>query len=224
MKAQTSTLDLKALLDIHEREIFTNLHCHKLGIIEKFYHETQTADIQIIHKAVVGESTIEYPKLYDVPVFVPAGGEAALTMPITNGDTCLVLFSDRDMDTWLVQGKTDEVPPSRRKHDITDGLAIVGFRSKKRPITDYNPTEVELRNASGRVAIDEKGVVSIKNDNSNLLDTLITLIDCLKEFTVVNTVPIPSTATPAETIPSKTNAAMLPKLEDIKTKFKELLK
>ena len=187
MNPLVSKLDLKTLLDIHKNDIFTSFHCHKLGTIHEFYPDTQTADIKILHKAVVDGEPVEYPTLADVPVFVPAGStgnNAALTMPVNKGDTCLVLFSDRDMDAWLVQGKTDAIPPTQRKHDITDGLAIVGFRPKTNPIPDYNADAVELRNADGKVAIAGDGLINIRNDKSNLHELLLGIIKGLKDLQV----------------------------------------
>lgn len=101
MEQYVATLDLKTLLDIHRNEIFTSLHCLKPGTIQQFFPEIQTATITINHKFMLGETIGDYPELVDVPVFVPAGGQSALTMPITKGDFCIVLFSDRDISAWL---------------------------------------------------------------------------------------------------------------------------
>jgi hypothetical protein len=155
MESFAAQLDLKTLLSIHKRELFTSLHCLKSGTIQEFFPETQTSTITINHKFMLGETIGDYPELVDVPVFVPAGGQAALTMPIQKGDFCIVLFSDRDISAWLTHGKTDALPPTRRKHSIADGFAIVGFRPKTNPLADYNPAGVELHNADGRVVINE---------------------------------------------------------------------
>jgi hypothetical protein len=216
MDTLTPQLDLKTLMDIHKREIFASLHCHKPGTIQEFHPATQTATISINHKAVVGDVIMDYPMLYEVPVFVPAGGNAALTMPIREGDSCLVLFSDRDIDAWFSQGYTDATPPTPRKHNIADGFAIVGFRPKTNPLTDYNPAGVELRNADGRVVIDDEGFISIRRGNNDLHELIKKLIDCLKTFKVIST--------DEKKIISVTYEDTSIALDDIKTKFGELLK
>jgi hypothetical protein len=214
MEQYVATLDLKTLLDIHKNEIFTSLHCLKSGTIQEFSPETQTATITINHKFMLGETIGDYPKLVDVPVFVPAGSQAALTMPIQKGDFCIVLFSDRDIGAWLTHGKTDALPPTRRKHNIADGFAIVGFRPKTNSLENYNPTSAELRNADGKVAIDENGFISMQRGNADLHKMIKKLIDCLDAFKVVSGSGTISTTTPD----TKTELA------DIKTQFGELLK
>jgi len=185
MNTSASQIDLKTLMDIHKREIFTNLHCHKLGTIQEFDPDTQTATITINHKADVGGVITDYPELYDVPVFVPAGGGAALTMPIAKGDPCLVLFSDRDIGTWFSQGYTDAVPPTRRKHSIADGLAIVGFRPSTNPVPDYNADDAELRNEGAVLAACDDGLVRIQSKNGESLHGLLAeLITCLENLTM----------------------------------------
>ena len=55
---------------------------------------------------------------------------------VHEGDACLVVFADRDIDAWFESGET-EVPPSGRMHSLSDGFAFVGFRPR------VIPSEVE---------------------------------------------------------------------------------
>jgi hypothetical protein len=72
-------------------------------------------------------SVIDFPLLTDVPVFILSGGNTHVSMPIVAGDFCIVLFNDRDIDTWWLSGKKD-VPNSNRAHAIADGIALIGIR------------------------------------------------------------------------------------------------
>jgi hypothetical protein len=200
MDALASQLDLKTLMEIHKREIFTTLHCHKLGTIQEFDPATQTASITINHKAVVGDEVKDYPMLYEVPVFVPAGGDAALTMPVQKGDSCLVLFSDRDINTWFSTGRADAAPPTRRKHSIADGLAIVGFRPSTNPVKDYDTEQAVMRNKGSSISVAEDVSVfsarkiSIKNqsqDLKQLLNNLLNILDGWRDTD--NDTPNPAT-------------------------------
>lgn len=65
------------------------------------------------------------PLLMDVPVY----SFGKYTVDITAGDECLVVFSDTSIDGWFEQGGISS-PISARRHDLSDGFAFVGFRSK----------------------------------------------------------------------------------------------
>ncbi len=104
-----------------KQEIFESLHCALPGTVVSFDAETQTAVIQPVVRT---GSDVDLPLLRDVPVFMPVSFE------IQEGDACLVIFADRDIDAWFETGGT-EVPPSGRMHSLSDGFAFVGFRTRR---------------------------------------------------------------------------------------------
>ena len=112
-----------------KQEIFESLHCALPGTVVSFDAETQTA---VIQPAVRTGSDVDLPLLRDVPVFMPVSFE------IQEGDACLVIFADRDIDSWFETGEA-EVPPSGRMHSLSDGFAFVGFRTRGN--TDENATD-----------------------------------------------------------------------------------
>lgn len=169
MNGPLPTPDLAAILDLKIHEAFSLLNCHQLGTIESFNPATQTATVSINLKLNFGDTPKPYPVLKEVPVFVLGGGTRVITVPIVKGDTCLVLFNDRDIDTWTQTGATAS-PASDRLHDISDGLAIVGFRSKANPVTSYSATDVEIRNGQNRIAVGDK--LLFKNSTTDLLTVL----------------------------------------------------
>ena len=57
---------------------------------------------------------------------------------VHEGDACLVIFADRDIDAWFESGEA-EVPPSGRMHSLSDGFAFVGFRTRR--IVDENASD-----------------------------------------------------------------------------------
>ena len=107
------------LLQTWKEEIMSSIHCALPGTVVSFDEESQTA---VIQPAVKSSSGIELPLLRDVPVFMPVSFE------INEGDACLVIFADRDIDSWFETGEA-EVPPSGRMHSLSDGFAFVGFRA-----------------------------------------------------------------------------------------------
>ena len=132
------------LLQTWKEEIMSSIHCALPGIVESFDAESQTAVIRpaVKHRLVSSRaersgaegspSSVSLPLLRDVPVFMPVPFE------INEGDACLVIFADRNIDSWFETGEA-EVPPSGRMHSLSDGFAFVGFRTRGN--TDENATD-----------------------------------------------------------------------------------
>lgn len=155
--------DLNSLLAQLKLDVLFSLNCHQVGSVVSFNAANQTAEIQLSMLRVVGDRTVRYPVLVDCPVFVHTGGSACITMPVQAGDTCLVLFNDRNLDSWFSTGNT-VAPNNRRAHDLSDGLALVGFRNLANGVSNYSTDSVDIRAGANRVAI---------NNNSTSLKALI---------------------------------------------------
>ena len=115
-----------------KQEILESLHCALPGTVVSFDSETQTAVIRpaVKHRlasfraerrgAEGSPSSVSLPLLRDVPVFMP------VPFDIHEGDACLVIFADRDIDAWYGTGEPS-VLASGRMHSLSDGFAFVGF-------------------------------------------------------------------------------------------------
>lgn len=101
-------------------------------------------------------SWVEIPELLDVPFFIYSGGGYCLTLPIKPGDDCLVIFGDSCMDAWWQSGGVQN-QIERRRHDLSDGFAIVGFRSQPAVVSNYSADTAQLRNAAGDAYIEISG-------------------------------------------------------------------
>ena len=144
-----------AELQALKQEIFESLHCALPGKVVSFDADSQTA---VIQPAVIREverqgrfsrsrdgtarsnstflqpssatgggwrnALVPLPLLRDVPVFMPVPFE------VHEGDACLLVFADRDIDAWFETGEA-EVPSSGRMHSLSDGFAFVGFRTRR---------------------------------------------------------------------------------------------
>lgn len=194
--AVTTEFDLKALLDQTKRETMLATNCHAIGTIQKFNETAQTVEVSINYKKVefgkVGDPpTLEdYPLLIDCPVIVLTGGAGGITFPIAVGDTCLVLFNDRDINDWFSSGQI--VPPaSPRLHSFADAIALVGLHSLKNPIAGYSTTKASFFLGTTKVTLGSK--VKIENALTTLLTVLNGLIDVIEGLQTVPVVP----ATPA---------------------------
>ncbi len=142
------TPDLSALLDERIAKGLGNLNCTTIGTIESFDSTTQTASISVNYKRKVGDVFVEYPLLLDCPIVFLSGGSSYLTFPVAAGDTCIVMFCDRDIDTWFDSGQI-LAPRSIRKHNLSDGIALIGIRSMLNMLTSFNVDRPSLTDQSG---------------------------------------------------------------------------
>lgn len=128
--------------------LFVALPC----IVQSFDPDAVTVEAQPAIKWRVTEDgtekTVSLPLLVDVPVTFPRGGGATLTFPIAPGDECLVVFADRCIDYWWQSGGVQEaVDP--RKHNLSDGFALVGPQSQATKISNISTSAVQLRSDDG---------------------------------------------------------------------------
>lgn len=117
---------------------------------------------------------IDVPLLLDCPVMFPGGGGFTLTFPVTVGDECLVVFASRCIDAWFESGGNANQQAEMRLHDLSDGFAFVGVRSRPRTLSpEVNGTDVELRSDDGttKIALKSDGSILLKSPVSVTLDT-----------------------------------------------------
>ena len=139
--------DLDDVLIGLKNEIFADLNCVQIGRIQKV-NSNQTVEILLQMKRRIPDNKIaDYPLLVDCPYFVLQGGGAYIDMPIKKGDICLVLFNDRNIDTWWSTENVAE-SPDRRKHNLSDGFALIGVNSDVNPL-DNDGTFVRILGTSG---------------------------------------------------------------------------
>ena len=167
------------------------------GIIQSFDAEKQTVTVQIAiterilcndpsfiekHGSNVGAE--EIPLLVDVPICIPRAGGFALTVPVKAGDECLVVFSDTCFDAWYQSGGVQN-QMSLRRHDLSDGFAILGVWSQPKVLPDYQTDRIQMRNDAGtnyielsddaltmnfgsnKIVIDETGITATGNVTLN---------------------------------------------------------
>jgi len=163
MHSPNSNPQLKDLLDAWKKNVFIDMNCHALGTIESFDPDNQTASISINYlKSYVinGESVPKkYPLLLDCPIIMMSGGGATLTFPVKKGDTCLVLFNDRNIDNWFVGGQVTELD-NNRAHSLSDGIALIGLRSVKNKVEDYDENRAVLRKGDFAMGVGDKVLIT----------------------------------------------------------------
>lgn len=140
----------------------TRMRCASPGIIQSFDAEKQTVTVQIaIREKVVIDGNQEWrsiPILVDVPIMLPRAGGYMLTLPITSGNECLVVFGDNCFDAWYQSGGIQN-QIDRRRHDLSDGFALIGVWSQPKKISGYSTNSTQFRDEAGTSYVEIKDSV-----------------------------------------------------------------
>ena len=160
---QTNPATLLSVLGAHKREVNKDFNAVKIGVIQSFSPGDSThgpsatvkiAQQQITSVAPDGTRTIQsYPLLATCPVYFPNGGGFTLTFPVAEGDECIILFNDRELDNWMINGP-GQPPTTGRMHDLSDAIIIVGLRSNPRGLANISTNSTQLRSDDQTVFVD----------------------------------------------------------------------
>lgn len=171
----TSQVEIKDVLDRTKDEVYYNFNCVQVGSIISYDASKNTVSVQIgMKRQLPTEQIIDYPVLEDCPVMFLSGGQSYISLPITAGDTCLILFNDRDIDTWWYSGQNN-VPPSSRAHSLSDAIVLVGIRNQSNTV-DLPTNTITVEGGNKKI--------TIKNSNQSLKPLLDELFDELTQSLV----------------------------------------
>jgi hypothetical protein len=171
----------KRLLDQYDFD----LRCAAPGIIREFNATEQTVKVQLAIKDAIYIDKLErvaIPELLDVPILPFRAGNFVITVPVTVGDECLVVFADSCIDAWWSEGEETTVPANKgtrealtnRRHDLSDGFAILAPSSQPKKIENYATDCLEIRTLDGinkiqvkddevKIVVNETTYISVKD-------------------------------------------------------------
>ena len=139
-KARMVSADEYADRQAQINSTLSDLHTSIPAIVISFNADERTVTAQPAIQRVFTDGAgmtgaINLPPCVDVPVIFLSGGGYEITYPINEGDECLLMFSERCIDSWFVSG-TPSPPDDYRKHDLSDAFALVGVKSlaNKKPV------------------------------------------------------------------------------------------
>lgn len=85
-------------------------------------------DVQpIINKVYADGTTNEPPVIMSVPIVAPQTRNSAILIPVNQGDSVLLVFSQRDISAFKGGARDPHEPESSRTADINDAFAILGI-------------------------------------------------------------------------------------------------
>lgn len=176
----TRTPTLAAILNAVKAQTFADLRVSMPARVEKYDDATQLADVQpLLKESYVdeeGERAIaRLPVITNVPVVFPGGGGMRITFPVRAGDTVMLVFSDRSIDSWLAQGG-EATPEDERRHHLSDAVAWPGLHPNTAPWNGAEENVVTLgddTSASDFVALATATRAEI-TELRNTVDALVT--------------------------------------------------
>ena len=156
-----------------------DINCMRIGVVQEFYPENLTAQIKLVDKKLMGlnpdgsQILEEYPPIYAKVCYC----NPFCTFPLTQGMECILLFNDRELETWFINGGSN-IQSYPRMHDLTDAIAIVGIRSLPQMIqilTDclhlfYGTSRLQLKESEADIS---SGTINLQADTININGNLI---------------------------------------------------
>ena len=129
----TSRQTLSNVLDALRNNINYNLNCVKVATVDTFFPEDLTVSCIVANKRVIGlkddgnQILQDYPLIY-AKVHYFGWGDVGATYPITKGMEGLLLFNDREIETWFLTGQGGNLAYDRN-HNLSDAIFICGIHS-----------------------------------------------------------------------------------------------
>ena len=156
----TSKTTLLNVLEALKSNINYNLNCVKVATVEEFFPDNLTVSCKVTNKRVTGlkadgnQILQDYPLIYAKVHFLGWGNIGA-TYPISKGMEGLLLFNDRELETWFLTG-TDGNLAYDRCHSLSDAIFICGLHSLPNMIqilTDcfhlfYGASDIQIKDSS----------------------------------------------------------------------------
>ncbi len=167
-------------------EIIFNMQVAQLNtcipaIVDDFDPETQRVSaipaIKAKYVSPEGQITyLNYPKITNIPLAITKCPGLKITCPVKKGQNCTLIFSQRSIDNFLLDG-TQPLPPmegpdpltsSVRCMDMTDALCFPGVITNNETISGYNNDAIEIRSADGstKVSVSENTLNFIQGGGS----------------------------------------------------------
>jgi hypothetical protein len=209
LNADPSEPALNDLMNLIKREVFLDLNCHHVGTVQSFSSSKMTVQASINYTKTffrLNSATntynpvqVTYTPVIDAPIVCIGGGKANLTMPIAKGDECLLLFNDRDIDTWFATGSATSPNSTGRAHSFSDAFALVGVKSTPNVLSTYDAVRALLTDGNASVGVNPTShLVTVKNVAQGtlgvILQNIITQCEAIGNAVSIPGVPVNTAA------------------------------
>lgn len=126
--------DLMSTLKAFEGSLkYNKINCCRIGIVESYDENTRVAKVIIANKLVINQTdagnevTQNYAPIYAKVLFF-GWREIGITHPVLPGSEGILLFNDREIESWYINGNVNNLAYDRA-HAKTDAIFISGVLS-----------------------------------------------------------------------------------------------
>ena len=144
-----------------------NIHVSMIGKIESYNPQTNRASITPVGTMTCPDwQELPFPTIHNVPIQYPCGngGKSGVTFPIKQGDTCIIIFADHQIENFLSGEKSDDM----RNHSMNDAYAIPTLFSDSVPTLKSNPNDVCMFNNGSLVVLNSSSMTINLADGTNV--------------------------------------------------------
>ncbi|MBO7696259.1 MAG: hypothetical protein J6T10_26785 [Methanobrevibacter sp.] len=122
---------LNILNAFKDKLLYNEINCCRIAIVDEFYGDSLQAKVNIANKMVIGmkedgsQIIQDYAPITAKICFANNG----ISFPLKKGDCGLLLFNDRELESWYINGEVNQLAYDR-SHSITDAIFIAGMFSQ----------------------------------------------------------------------------------------------
>lgn len=224
-KAERAQINFNGTLDLLQNALMVRLNCHNIGRILEFDPITQLCTVELMQIKQFNDQYFTPAPITQVPLIMYGAGNAHITLPNPVGTICLLLFLDRNMDSFMETAE-QYVPETSRMHDFTDCVALTTFKTLVNPVQNYDEKAISLLNESivdevkketslrvypDGLEIKTSGKIKLANTSQNLATLMQNLLTACEDITV-------------DTNTGALSPASKQAFTNLKAQFEELLK
>lgn len=175
--------------------------CQPAIVVGVQHLDQQRIDVQpCINRLDADGYSVEYPAILSVPLQFPSSSTSAVTFPVNQGDTVLLVFSQRGMDVFKGGDGTASDPTDYRVFDKRDAIAIPSIFPFQKSINKQTnrtlPHDVNDMVVSHNIGTESECEVRMKPDGSIGI-TSPTIVNVVAKETIITTEQASVTATQA---------------------------
>lgn len=128
--SMNSNISLLTVLRALQDEIFASLNCMRIGVIDEILPNNEVK-CSITNKKLMsvnedGSSVWQnYPPIF-AKIYYTGSGENHITYPLTIGSPCLLLFNDREFNSYFETGEVSTLS-DLRMHSLSDCICLPLF-------------------------------------------------------------------------------------------------
>lgn len=174
---KASVPDISEVVRYNGFKVASDLNCMRIATVEEVHYEDLTVTVRLLNKKTLGQNSDGTPKVTDYALIRAKICYCCpfITFPISVGNDCVLLFSDRELESWFINGDAQPIN-YQRMHDLTDAFAIFGIRSLPKMIEimqdalhlNYSKVVAENFQATNGVGTDEAPARFVSQDGKTV--------------------------------------------------------